>query len=139
MMSMMMKMISLFHLLQMTMIMVLVVMVKMMKMMISLFQLLPESVTNMERGRYYRNRSKSFSTSQLLRLRSPTNHMCTVHCALCRFHEITEKWIRAHRQDYRGNRTGDLQVDIIIIITKPAMTFFSSSAKYAQAIQTNLG
>jgi len=43
--------------------------------------LLPESVTNMERGRYYRNR----------------------------FHEITEKWIRAHRQDYRGNRSGDLQ------------------------------
>jgi len=42
---------------------------------------LPESVTNIERGRYYRNR----------------------------FHEISEKWIREHRQDYRGNRTGDLQ------------------------------
>jgi len=38
-------------------------------------------VTNIERGRYYRNR----------------------------FHEFSEKWIREHRQDYRGNRTGDLQ------------------------------
>lgn len=47
-----------------------------------LTKILPESVTNIERGRYYRNR----------------------------FHEISEKWIREHRQDYRGNRTGDLQV-----------------------------
>jgi cytochrome P450 len=46
-----------------------------------LTKILPESVTNIERGRYYRNR----------------------------FHEISEKWIREHRQDYRGNRTGDLQ------------------------------
>merc|ERR1719186_1724580 len=46
-----------------------------------LTKVLPESVTNIERGRYYRNR----------------------------FHEISEKWIREHRQDYRGNRTGDLQ------------------------------
>jgi len=46
-----------------------------------LTRILPESITNIERGRYYRNR----------------------------FHEITEKWIREHRQDYRGNRTGDLQ------------------------------
>jgi len=46
-----------------------------------LTKLLPESITNIERGRYYRNR----------------------------FHEITEKWIREHRRDYRGNRMGDLQ------------------------------
>ena len=46
-----------------------------------LTKILPESVTNIERGRYYRNR----------------------------FHEISEKWIREHRQEYRGNRTGDLQ------------------------------
>lgn len=46
-----------------------------------LTKILPESITNIERGRYYRNR----------------------------FHEITEKWIREHRQDYRGNRTGDFQ------------------------------
>jgi len=46
-----------------------------------LTRLLPESVTSIERGRYYRNR----------------------------FHEITEKWIREHRQEYRGNRIGDLQ------------------------------
>ena len=26
-----------------------------------------------------------------------------------RFHEITDKWIREHRQEYRGNRSGDLQ------------------------------
>jgi hypothetical protein len=47
-----------------------------------LTKVLPESVTKMEKGRYYRNR----------------------------FHEISEKWIREHRQEYRGNRTGDLQV-----------------------------
>jgi len=46
-----------------------------------LTKILPESITNIERGRYYRNR----------------------------FHEISEKWIREHRQDYRGNRTGDFQ------------------------------
>jgi len=46
-----------------------------------LTKVLPESITNIERGRYYRNR----------------------------FHEISEKWIREHRQEYRGNRTGDLQ------------------------------
>jgi len=46
-----------------------------------LTRILPESITNIERGRYYRNR----------------------------FHEITEKWMREHRQEYRGNRTGDLQ------------------------------
>lgn len=46
-----------------------------------LTKILPESFTKIERGRYYRNR----------------------------FHEITDKWIREHRQEYRGNRTGDLQ------------------------------
>jgi hypothetical protein len=49
-----------------------------------LTKVLPESVTKMEKGRYYRNR----------------------------FHEISEKWIREHRQEYRGNRTGDLQVGL---------------------------
>jgi len=56
---------------------------------------LPESITNMERGRYYRNR----------------------------FHEITEKWIRAHRQDYRGNRVGDLQDAYIEKINKGEETY----------------
>ena len=46
-----------------------------------LTKILPESITNIERGRYYRNR----------------------------FHEITDKWIREHRQEYRGNRSGDIQ------------------------------
>jgi len=46
-----------------------------------LTKILPESITCIERGRYYRNR----------------------------FHEVSEKWIREHRQDYRGNRTGDIQ------------------------------
>jgi len=46
-----------------------------------LTKILPESITNIERGRYYRNR----------------------------FHEITDKWIREHRQEYRGNRAGDIQ------------------------------
>jgi len=58
---------------------------------------LPESVTNMERGRYYRNR----------------------------FHEITDKWIREHRQDYRGNRTGDLQDAYLEKINRGVETFSS--------------
>ena len=41
-----------------------------------------------------------------------TFHFCSgvTFILLSRFHEIMEKWIRAHRQDYRGNRSGDLQV-----------------------------
>jgi len=45
-----------------------------------LSKILPESISKMERGRYYRNR----------------------------FVAISEKWIGEHKQDYRGNRTGDL-------------------------------
>lgn len=45
-----------------------------------LSRLLPESITRMERGRYYRDR----------------------------FVAISEKWIAEHKQDYRGNRTEDL-------------------------------
>lgn len=44
-------------------------------------RILPESISKMERGRYYRNR----------------------------FVAISEKWVREHKEDYRGNRTGDLQ------------------------------
>merc|ERR1712123_121631 len=62
-----------------------------------LTKILPESITNMERGRYYRNR----------------------------FHEISEKWIREHRQDYRGNRTGDLQDAYLDRINKGDETFSS--------------
>ena len=32
-----------------------------------------------------------------------------VTCYRNRFHEITDKWIREHRQEYRGNRAGDIQ------------------------------
>lgn len=46
-----------------------------------LSKIVPESISKMERGRYYRNR----------------------------FVAISEKWIREHKEDYRGNRTGDLQ------------------------------
>jgi len=60
-----------------------------------LTKILPESVTNIERGRYYRNR----------------------------FHEISEKWIREHRQDYRGNRTGDLQDAYLDKVNKGEDTF----------------
>jgi len=60
-----------------------------------LTKILPESITNMERGRYYRNR----------------------------FHEISEKWIREHRQDYRGNRTGDLQDAYLEKVNKGEDTF----------------
>ena len=45
-----------------------------------LARILPESITKMEKGRYYRNR----------------------------FIAISEKWIEEHKQDYRGNRSGDL-------------------------------
>merc|ERR1711962_1211643 len=54
-----------------------------------------ESITNIERGRYYRNR----------------------------FHEISEKWIREHRQDYRGNRTGDLQDAYLVKVNAGEETF----------------
>ena len=64
-----------------------------------LTKILPESVTNIERGRYYRNR----------------------------FHEITEKWIREHRQDYRGNRTGDLQDNYLERINRGEDTFSSEN------------
>ena len=64
-----------------------------------LTKILPESVTNIERGRYYRNR----------------------------FHEITEKWIREHRQDYRGNRTGDLQDAYLERINRGEDTFSSEN------------
>ena len=64
-----------------------------------LTKILPESVTNIERGRYYRNR----------------------------FHEITEKWIREHRQDYRGNRTGDLQDAYLERINRGEETFSSEN------------
>ncbi|XP_023333086.1 cytochrome P450 2C27 [Eurytemora carolleeae] len=60
-----------------------------------LTKLLPESITCIERGRYYRNR----------------------------FHEISEKWIQEHRQDYRGNRTGDLQDAYIKRINQGDDTF----------------
>jgi len=64
-----------------------------------LTKILPESITNIERGRYYRNR----------------------------FHEITEKWIREHRQDYRGNRTGDLQDNYLERINRGEDTFSSEN------------
>jgi len=60
-----------------------------------LTKILPESITCIQRGRYYRNR----------------------------FHEISEKWIREHRQDYRGNRTGDLQDAYIQHINQGEETF----------------
>merc|ERR1712013_973409 len=60
-----------------------------------LTKILPESITNIERGRYYRNR----------------------------FHEISEKWIREHRQDYRGNRTGDLQDAYLVKVNAGEETF----------------
>lgn len=60
-----------------------------------LTKVLPESITKMEKGRYYRNR----------------------------FHEVSEKWIREHRQDYRGNRTGDLQDTYLEMVNKGEMFF----------------
>lgn len=60
-----------------------------------LTKIAPESITNIERGRYYRNR----------------------------FHEISEKWIREHRQEYRGNRTGDLQDSYLEKVNKGEDTF----------------
>ena len=40
-----------------------------------------------------------------------------------RFHEISEKWIREHRQDYRGNRTGDLQDAYLLKVNAGEETF----------------
>eukprot|EP00088_Acartia_fossae_P043927 TRINITY_DN4649_c0_g2_i1.p1 TRINITY_DN4649_c0_g2~~TRINITY_DN4649_c0_g2_i1.p1 ORF type:complete len:489 (+),score=168.74 TRINITY_DN4649_c0_g2_i1:31-1497(+) len=60
-----------------------------------LTKILPESITKMEKGRYYRNR----------------------------FHEVSEKWIREHRQDYRGNRTGDMQDNYLEHVNKGEVFF----------------
>ena len=60
-----------------------------------LTKVLPESITKMEKGRYYRNR----------------------------FHEVSEKWIREHRQDYRGNRTGDMQDTYLEKVNKGEVFF----------------
>lgn len=60
-----------------------------------LTKILPESITKIEKGRYYRNR----------------------------FHEISEKWIREHRQEYRGNRTGDLQDAYLAAVNKGEESF----------------
>jgi cytochrome P450 len=46
-----------------------------------LSKIVPERITKMEKGRYHRNR----------------------------FVAISQKWIREHKEDYRGNRTGDFQ------------------------------
>merc|ERR1712018_62871 len=64
-----------------------------------LSKIVPESISKMERGRYYRNR----------------------------FHAISEKWIREHKQDYRGNRTGDLQ-DVYLSKTKDGEPGFDEAA-----------
>lgn len=60
-----------------------------------LARLLPESVTRMERGRYFRDR----------------------------FVAISEKWIEEHKQDYRGNRTGDLTDAYMTKINENAPSF----------------
>ena len=86
----------------------------------------------MERGRYYRNRCH-----QLLVLSDDDDDDdtdddddddeddCPVIPLNARFHEITDKWIREHRQDYRGNRTGDLQDAYLEKINKGVETFSS--------------
>ena len=64
-----------------------------------LTKILPESITNIERGRYYR----------LVQTLGKVSHPPKKSQFRNRFHEITEKWIREHRQEYRGNRAGDIQ------------------------------
>ena len=47
-----------------------------------------------------------------------------------RFHEITDKWIREHRQEYRGNRSGDLQDAYLDRINAGEEHFSAEVSKY---------
>ena len=81
-----------------------------------LTKILPESITNIERGRFVsqyvcNNQNLIFNNGNLFRYYRN------------RFHEISEKWIREHRQDYRGNRTGDLQDAYLLKVNAGEETF----------------
>ena len=75
-----------------------------------LTKILPESITNIERGRFV-SQNQNFSFNEIFRYYRN------------RFHEISEKWIREHRQDYRGNRTGDLQDAYLLKVNAGEETF----------------
>lgn len=64
-----------------------------------LARLLPERISKMERGRYYRDR----------------------------FVTISEKWIQEHREQYRGNRTNDLTDSYLQKVDEGARSFTEQS------------
>ena len=55
-----------------------------------------------------------------------------------RFHEITDKWIREHRQEYRGNRSGDLQDAYLDRINAGEEHFSAEVTEYIHTVAGNI-
>ena len=55
-----------------------------------------------------------------------------------RFHEITYKWIREHRQEYRGNRSGDLQDAYLDRINAGEEHFSAEVSEYIHTVVGNI-
>ena len=55
-----------------------------------------------------------------------------------RFHEITDKWIREHRQEYRGNRSGDLQDAYLDRINAGEEHFSAEVSEYIHTVVGNI-
>ena len=55
-----------------------------------------------------------------------------------RFHEITDKWIREHRQEYRGNRSGDLQDAYLDRINAGEEHFSAEVSEYIHTVAGNI-
>ena len=68
----------------------------------------------MEKGRYYRNRFVAISEVILrviqldLYIESKSWQTQNDYIVIL-YNELFQKWIQEHKEDYRGNRTGDLQ------------------------------
>ena len=77
-----------------------------------LSKIVPEAISKMEKGRYYRNRFVAISEVSLVKYRDILGGGLEQICFLkIHFYNNScfQKWIKEHKEDYRGNRTGDLQ------------------------------
>ena len=79
-----------------------------------LSKIVPEPISKMEKGRYYRNRFVAIS-EVILRVIKLDLYIESKLCQtqndyiVIPYNELFQKWIQEHKEDYRGNRTGDLQ------------------------------
>ena len=79
-----------------------------------LSKIVPEPISKMEKGRYYRNRFVAIS-EVILRVIQLDLYVESKSCQtqndyiVIPYNELFQKWIQEHKEDYRGNRTGDLQ------------------------------